>query len=122
MPIPEDYEGLISDLEELTAAKKIGWTSEGRIMFAAVGGALVSVYSGDDPETNEPYVAFNIRKATGRPKLEDEALDHWWVDDGDRDFQRMHDLARAASRKAAGVDELIGTLRKNLQDLKKPTK
>lgn len=105
MPIPHDYQEIITTLAEKTDAGLVHWQSD-RFTTISVTfeGTRFKLWAGNDEHTDEPFVAFSLQTESGEP------LDNWYVEEHEViPYQQMHQLFRAAQRHVKGVP---GTLKK----------
>jgi hypothetical protein len=112
MPIPKEYQPLITRLATKTAEGKVRWqpTQYGGFRVL-VSGTAFDVWSGQDQQTEVDFVSFALADP-GRPKREN--IDSFSVDAGDDDFDKMLRLYADARRHALGIPARLSALEKAL--------
>lgn len=113
MPVPKDYQEIISAIIEKTDQGALDWIDENLHVSVNVDLSTFRLWSGSDEHTDEGFVAFGLYGASGK------VLDSWYLDESDADYQVVFNLYRAAKRHANGVPSLLHTLTAQISSLKK---
>lgn len=118
MPIPKDYAQLVDDLTAATERGVLEWQLDKSVdsPYVKIGDLIVKVYAGED-EDDRSFCSMNLVEGDDESKLRRRPnIDHWFVDEGDPDYDRMFQLVRLASRKAKRIEDKIGAIRKLLAE------
>lgn len=110
MPIPTDYQEIISTLADKTDAGLVHWQSDRFTTISVTfDSSRFKLWSGNDEHTNEPFIAFALQTEDGQP------LDSWYVEEGEGEpCTRMHLFLRAATRYVRGVPATLKRLREKM--------
>jgi hypothetical protein len=112
MPIPDDYNTVLSALAEKTQEGVLEWKEGSYDLSVTVDSSKFSLWAGTDEQTDEPFVAFALKNQAGK------AIDSWYVDQSDQDYYDVLDLYRLAKRHANGVPSLLQNLAERISAMK----
>lgn len=119
MPVPLQYRDLMADLEKATSAGEVEWNVDkaGTSVFVELGENVLKLYAGEDEDSGS-FVSATLMLPSEFQKTTPgrrASLDHWYLDEGDEDYQRIYNLIMAANRKAKGIDQRLEQMRRLLQ-------
>lgn len=105
MPIPNDYRQIVNLLYQKTEEGVLQWFETSSTVVVNIDEVLLSIWTGVDEETDEPFMAFAMNN-----KGEHKPIDSWYLDQSDDDFDLSANLYRSAKRNAKGVPTLLKKL------------
>lgn len=114
MPIPNEYHPIIEALLEKTGQGALDWEDNSLQISVVIDQSKFTIWSGSDEETNESFVAFGLFG-----KNQSKAIDSWYVDESDRDYDMAYSLFKLAKRHANGVPDLLKNLAERISTMKK---
>jgi hypothetical protein len=104
MPIPFEYQNIVSKLSKATAEGRVNWISDGGTYDVIISGSAFRIWGGVDEEFERRFVSFALADSNRK------VLDNWFIDEGDQDFEMMDKLLGGAKRKALGIHSRLATL------------
>lgn len=107
MPIPTDYRDIVAMLAAKTAEGNVHWRKDRYDLSVVLENAKFSIWAGNDEQSELPFVSFALHDTNG------STIDSWYVEEGESDYSKMHQLYMSAKRHAAGVPDKLREI-KNL--------
>ena len=109
MPIPSEYQEIISSLLSATNDGRAKW---GKAKFGFEISVLESrfvIWSGTDEENDQGFVSFALSDDKGR------TLDTWYVDESEAEYDQMQRLFAGAKRNAFGISKILASIQSAIQ-------
>jgi|GEM_PF-4747945 hypothetical protein len=114
MPIPNEYNALISLLFRRTMEGSITWEKIAyNQLQTTINDTTIRIWAGEDDQTNERFVAFQLRDYPS--SYDDNTIDHWYVEQGDSGYAQMLDFYDTVRRQVSGVSERLKSLMSYLE-------
>jgi hypothetical protein len=117
MPIPKEYREIIKDLKSASDEGRVNWSTDRFNVSVQISESIIEIWGGEDSETERPFVSCSLKNAGFRSR--DNALDTWFVEEGDPDYLLLFELYMNAKRQGLGIPGKLLEISKALKSSKK---
>lgn len=117
MPIPKEYREIILDLKSATDEGRVNWLTDRFNVSVQIAESIIELWGGEDSESDQSFVSCSLKSIV--PRARDNALDAWFLEEGDEEYPLVQQLYLTAKRQGLGIPGKLDEISKALKSSKK---